>query len=178
MALKRRKPMRRRAAKPAKKVRKVKKEVYTPPAWFKKVKPGAHGNNLAQKKFWRVISCFVRQRDQRKYGKCVSCPTKCKRWQDYDAAHFKRYSVCNSYFKFNPHNIAASCKNCNRNDDGVVGHNFGEELIRRYGPQHLEWIEEENLRQRGKKLETHKIVEIIEELLADNSWFNIETTFR
>lgn len=154
------------------------KQAYKPPAWFGKIKPGAHGNNTAQKKYWRVISCFVRQRDHRKYGKCVSCPTKYKRWQDYDAAHFKRYSLCNSYFKFHPLNIAASCKNCNRNDDGVVGHAFGEELKKRHGKQHLNWIDKTNEAYRGQKLETHEIVTKIEELLQDNKWFKIETTFR
>lgn len=151
---------------------------YKAPAWFTKIKLGSHGNNVAQKRYWRFISCFVRQRDFRdQKGCCVSCPSILKRWQDGDAAHFKRYSVCNSYFKFNPDNIALSCKNCNRNDDGVVGHAFGEELKRRYGKDHLEWIEEENNKFRGKKLETHKIVEEIEKLMAENPWFDIKTTY-
>lgn len=153
------------------------KRGYTPPDWFQKIKLGGHGNNVAQKRFWRVISCFVRQRDFNKYGKCVSCDEKLDKWQSGDAAHFKRYTVCNSYFKFHPDNIALSCKNCNRNDDGVVGHAFGQELIRRYGKKHLDWIEKENLEYRGKKLEVPRIVEIVEKLLEDNPWFDIKTTY-
>lgn len=154
------------------------KTVYKPPAWFTKIKPGSHGNTPTQKRFWRVISCFVRQRDFiEQKGCCVSCDTTLQRWQDGDAAHFKRFSVCNSYFKFNPDNVALSCKNCNRNDDGVVGHAFGEELKRRYGRDHLDWIEEENLKYKGIKLETHKIVEEVERLLVENPWFDIKTTY-
>lgn len=154
------------------------KVAYRPPDWFMKIKLGSHGNNAAQKRFWRVISCFVRQRDFREQkGCCVSCEKQLSRWQDGDAAHFKRYAVCNSYFKFNPDNIALSCKNCNKNDDGVVGHAFGEELKRRYGNKHLLWIEEENLKQKNKKIETPKIVEEIEKLLEENPWFDIKTTY-
>lgn len=176
MAL-RRTPLRRKSLKKRKVDKSRTKKVYRPPAWFSKIKQGSHGNNSAQKKYWRVMSCFVRQRDHNKYKKCVSCPTVYGHWMDYDAAHFKRYSVCNSYFKFHPLNLAASCKNCNRLDDGVVGHAFGEELKRRYGPDHLNWIEEENLKYRGMKLETHKIVEEIEKLLEENPWFDIKTTY-
>ena len=177
MALKRRKglkrtPLKRRTTK-QKKVRKL-KPFYKPPDWFTKIKLGSHGNNPYQKRYWRVVSCLVRQRDEQ-YG-CVSCPTKYKKWSDYDAAHFKRYAVCNSYFKFDPLNIAASCKACNRNDDGVVGHAFGEELKRRYGNDHLVWIEEENKHYKGKKMENHEIVTRVEQLLKDNQWFDITTT--
>ena len=183
MALKRRKGLKRTPLKKKSTKKRVvdksrTKKVYKAPSWFMKIKLGSHGNNPAQKRYWRFISCFVRQRDFRdQKGYCVSCDNQLGRWQDGDAAHFKRYSVCNSYFKFHPDNIALSCKNCNRNDDGVVGHAFGEELKRRHGKDHLEWIEEENLKYRGKKLETHKIVEKIEELMEENPWFDIKTTY-
>ena len=59
----------------------------------------------------------------------------------------------------------------------MVGHAFGQELIRRYGKKHLDWIEKENLEYRGKKLEVPRIVEIVEKLLEDNPWFDIKTTY-
>lgn len=175
-ALRRKTPLKRKSTKKKKKT-KVENKGFKSPPWFTKIKLGSHGNNVFQKRYWRVVSCIVRQRDHFEHGKCVSCPAVYKRWQDYDAAHFKRYAVCNSYFKFDPLNIAASCKACNRNDDGVVGHAFGEELKRRYGQGHLEWIEEENARMRGKKMENHEIVERVEKLLDDNPWFDITTTY-
>jgi hypothetical protein len=140
---------------------------YQVPKWFKSLPTGSHGNTPAQKKYWKVVSDYVRERDWKKYGYCVSCKTKILDWKTGDAAHFKRYSVCNSYFKFHPDNIALSCKNCNRNDDGVVGHAFGEELIKRYGKRHLLWIEETNLSFKGQKMKTWQIVEKVEKLRPD-----------
>jgi len=151
--------------------RKTKKKGYIVPPWFKSIPTGSHGNTPTQKRYWKVISNYVRQRDFNKYGKCVSCHRHMETWQEGDAAHFRRYSTCNSYFKFHPDNIALSCKNCNRNDDGVVGHSFGETLKKRYGDKHLKWIEKENLKHRGQKLEDHVIVEIVEKLLDENEWF-------
>lgn len=171
-----RKPMKRTALKARVAVKRpkrptVKRKGYQVPKWFKSIPAGSHGNTPTQKKFWKVISNFTRQRDFNKYGTCVSCPRHIDSWQSGDAAHFKRYSVCNSYFKFNPDNIALSCKNCNRNDDGVVGHNFGETLKKRYGDKHLIWIEKQNLKHRGEKLDDQTIVEIVEKLLDENEWF-------
>lgn len=143
------------------------KKGYQVPKWFKSLPTGSHGNTPAQKKLWKVISDYVRERDWTKYGYCVSCKTKILDWRDGDAAHFKRYSVCNSYFKFHPDNIALSCKNCNRNDDGVVGHAFGEELIKRYGKRHLLWIEEENLKFRGVKIDDEQCVDKVAQLRPD-----------
>jgi hypothetical protein len=142
------------------------------PKWFQSIKPGAHGNTPTQKRYWKLISDFVRQRDFNKYnGKCVSCKIHLQHWKDGDAAHFKRYSVCNSYFKFNPANIALSCKGCNRNDDGVVGHHFGKSLEKRYGKDHIDWIEKENKKYQGMKIENAELIRLAEKLVEDNPWF-------
>lgn len=175
-SLKARTPLK-RSKSPAKaskgtKATKVPNKGYKPPSWFMSIPLGSHGNNPTQKRYWKVISNFVRQRDFNKYnGRCVSCKVKLERWQDGDAAHFKKYSVCNSYFKFHPDNIALSCKMCNQREDGVVGYNFGKELERRYGDKHIAWIEKENEKYRGQKLENHEIVARVEKLLEENPWF-------
>lgn len=148
--------------------RKTRKEGYQAPKWFTRLKPGSHGSNAAQKKYWKVISDTYREEDWIKYnGRCVSCPKILEHWKDGDLAHFKRYSVCNSWFKYERKNLALSCKNCNRNDDGIVGHAFGEELKRRWGDDVIDWIETENLKYRGQKLETHEIVQRVAELRPD-----------
>jgi len=145
---------------------------YKPPAWFMTIPVGSHGNSPTQKRYWKVISNFVRQRDFNKYnGRCVSCKVKLERWQDGQAAHFRAWGACNSYFKFHPDNCALSCSFCNHIDDGVIGHNFGVELKRRYGDKHLNWIEKENNKYRGIKLENQEIVERVEKLLEENPWF-------
>jgi len=145
---------------------------YKVPDWFRSIPLGSHGNSPTQKRYWKVISAFTRQRDFNKYhGKCVSCGKRLESWQDGQGAHYRRYATCNSYFKFHPDNVALSCAYCNQNEDGVIGHSFGEELKRRYGEKHLDWIEKENNKWRGVKLEDHIMVGHVEKLLEDNPWF-------
>jgi len=147
---------------------KPKKGQYVAPKWFTRLKPGSHGNTPAQKKYWKVISDTYREADFNKYGgKCVSCGKVLEDWRDGDLAHFKRYSVCNSWFKFQRENLALSCKGCNRNDDGIVGHAFGEELKRRYHTGIIEWIEATNEAFRGQKMEVWEIVDKVEKLRPD-----------
>lgn len=168
----------RQKARPKKVPKKIKKAAkkrksspskgYQAPKWFTKLKAGSHGSNAAQKKYWKVVSDTYREEDWNRYnGRCVSCHKTLEHWKDGDLAHFKRYAVCNSWFKFERKNLALSCKGCNRNDDGIVGHAFGEELKRRWGEDVIEWIEQENLKYRGQKLETWQIVDKVARLRPD-----------
>ena len=133
---------------------------YKPPKWFTSIPLGSHGSSPAQKKYWKVVSDTYRKEDFEKYnGKCVSCETRLERWQDGQLAHFKAWSVCNSWFKYERKNLALSCPNCNRLSDGVVGFNFSEELKRRHGQDILGWIETENLKYKSQKMEVWELVE-------------------
>lgn len=145
--------------------KKTKRKGFVTPTWFNKIPYGSHGSNAAQKRFWKLVSDTYRRADFYKYkGRCVSCSAVLEDWKDGDLAHFKRYSVCNSYFKYERKNVALSCKGCNRNDDGVVGYHFGEELKRRWGDDVIAWIERENLKYRGQKIETHTLVDMAAKL--------------
>lgn len=157
-------PLRSKSKNPAKK-KKIKKKGYRVPPWFSSLPAGSHGSGRVQKKYWKVVSDYVRKRDFEKYdGRCVSCSKRLEHWKDGHAAHFRKYSLCNSWFKFDIDNIALSCPICNKRDDGPIGFAFGQELIRRYGPHHLEWIEKENLKYKGVKMEDWEIVEKVAEL--------------
>lgn len=147
--------------------KKVSHKGYKPPKWFMKIKPGSHGSTPAQKRYWKVISDTYREADWKKYKCCVSCKQRIEHWKDGDLAHFKKYSVCNSWFKFQRENLALSCKGCNQRDDGPVGHAFGEELKRRYHKGILEWIESTNQAFKGQKMETWDIVERTAQLRPD-----------
>jgi hypothetical protein len=141
----------------------VLKEKYTPPEWFMAVKPGAHGNSPAQKRLWRIVSEAVRKEDYERFGgRCVSCPRVLDTWQDGQCAHYKPWSVCNGLFKYERRNLALSCSFCNQNSGADIGHRFGEEMKRRYGTSILDWIEEENQRHRGEKLDILQIVGLAE----------------
>jgi hypothetical protein len=151
--------------------KKTRQKGYQVPKWFTSIPLGSHGNNPTQKRYWKVTSDFVRQRDHRKYGKCVSCHKHMETWQEGDCGHYRAWSICNSWFKYDLTNLALQCKGCNRLSDGVVGHKFGETLKKRHGQHHLKWIEATNLQCRGMKMEKWEIVEKVEKLIEDNPWF-------
>ena len=140
---------------------------YKVPSWFNKIPYGSHGSTPAQKRYWKVVSDTYRKEDWEKYGVCVSCGRAIENWWEGDLAHFKKYAVCNSWFKFQRENLALSCKGCNRLDDGPTGHAFGEELKRRHHHNIIEWIEKTNECFRGKKMETWEIVDKVANLRPD-----------
>jgi hypothetical protein len=105
------------------------------------------------------VSETVRKEDHAKYGgRCVSCHRVIEHWQDGHCGHYKAWSVCNGFFKFERRNLSLQCKGCNMLSDGPTGESFARELQLRYGYDILDWIEVENERHRGEKLETHVIV--------------------
>lgn len=141
---------------------------YKPPKWFTAIKAGSHGNTPAQKKYWKVVSEHVRKSDFDKYsGKCVSCNTVLSDWREGDCAHWRAWSLCNAWMKYELKNLALSCKGCNRASDGAIGYHFGEELKRRHGDNILSWIESENEKYRGQKMEVWEIVDKVSQLRPD-----------
>ena len=152
----------------AKKPRKEKRPPYKVPAWFRSLKPGSHGSTPSQKKAWKVVSDYVRERDFKKYHQCVSCDRVFMSWQEGQAGHYRPWGSCNSWMKFCVDNIALQCASCNGPMSGAdTGYRFGEEMKRRYGAKHLEWIEKENEKYRGKKIEEWELVEFIARLRPD-----------
>ena len=155
------------ASKPlkAKKGSKSGKKGYEVPKWFKPIKLGSHGSSPTQKKLWTVVREKYLQEDFIQFeGKCVTCNTRFERWQDSQLAHYRAWSVCNSFFKYERKNLRMSCSNCNRLSDGVIGKRFADALVAQYGEDHLDWIETENLKYRGQKLEEHILVGMAEKI--------------
>jgi len=153
----------------AKKTIKGTSKGYKPPKWFNSIKLGSHGSTPAQKKYWTAVREKYLQEDFIKFhGKCVTCDKHLDTWKDGQLAHYKAWSVCNSWFKYERKNLRLSCANCNRLSDGVIGKRFADELVKQYGPDHLEWIEQENLKYRGQKMEVWEIVERVEKLLIND----------
>jgi len=149
----------------AKKGSKSPKKGFQVPKWFKSIKLGSHGSSPTQKKLWTVVREKYLQEDFIQFqGKCVTCNTRFDRWQDSQLAHYKAWSVCNSFFKYERKNLRMSCSNCNRLSDGVIGKRFADALVAQYGADHLDWIETENLKYRGQKLEEHILVGMAEKI--------------
>lgn len=147
---------------------------YKPPEWFMEIKPGGHGNTPAQKRLWRIVSEYVRERDFLKYGKCVSCDHRFTHWKQGHAGHWLPYSVSHSWFKYDLTNIALQCESCNMGimrSGAHIGHRMGEELKRRYGDDVLTRIIKENESYRGQKMEVWQIVAKVEELVRLSTSF-------
>ena len=137
---------------------------YKVPSWFNSIKPGSHGNTPAQKRLWRVVAEDLKQREWEEYPNCRGCGKPLNHWNEGHAAHFKRFSLCNSWFKFEAKNLCLTCPACNFIDDGPVYYAIGEYLTEKYGPDHLQWIETENAKYRGVKMQTWDIVKKVEEI--------------
>lgn len=131
---------------------------YAPPKWFNSIKGGAHGQTPAQKKYWRLISIAVRVEDFELYGTCASCYKQFETWGESQAGHWKAWSVCHGFFKYERKNLAGQCAYCNHSADGEVSDNLINTLIQRNGPGTKEWIKSENEKHRGEKMEVWEIV--------------------
>ena len=137
---------------------------YKPPKWFTRIPLGSHGSTPAQKRLWWVVSRKVRQDDWKEWPYCRACEFPIEDWTKAQAGHFKRYSICHSWFKFEPKNITLIHAGCNTRDDGADYYRIGEHLIAKYGKNHLKWIEEENKKYSGQKMQEWEIVDKVADL--------------
>lgn len=55
-------------------------------------------------------------------------------------------------------------------DDGPALFAMGSSLLDKYGPEHLEWIETENAKYQGVKMQTWEIVEKVAQLAPHLSY--------
>lgn len=132
------------------------------------IKPGAHGQSPAQKRLWRVVSETYRQQDFEMFGpRCPCCGVKFESWRDGQLGHWLRYSLCNGWMKVERRNLGLICQPCNYKDDAITLKKLGEALQYRYGSEVLEWIDAENQRHRGKRMEEWMIVDFVARLRPD-----------
>jgi len=135
------------------------------------ITPGSHGSTPYQKRYWRVVSEYVRKRDFEKYGTCVSCGAHFDDWRAGHAGHYIPWSRCNAWFKYDWRNLALQCARCNlslHRSGADVGHAFAEELKRRYGDDILTILAHDNESLRGQKMEVPDIVFRAEKLYEKN----------
>lgn len=124
--------------------------MYKPPRWVKTIPQGSHGSFIFQKKLWKTVSDYVRILDFYAFGSCISCGRKFQSWQESDAGHYKSFSSCRGYSKFDTRNIFAQCKICNSvgsssfvsaKDTNVIGGNFKDNIRSRFGEERIKFIE-------------------------------------
>ena len=77
---------------------------------------------------WYWCSRYIRERDERKYGSCISCGKKAK----LQAGHFIPASKCGNEMLMLEENLSGECARCNCWDEGhLLGYERG--LDERYG---------------------------------------------
>jgi len=147
--------------------RKLPSKGYKVPDWYKAIKPGSHGRTPTQKRLWRVVSETYRKFDWKHYGHhCPCCGVYLPSWRDGQLGHWLRYSICNSWFKYERRNLALICAGCNLKDDAITLKKLGETLQFRHGPEVLDWIEIENRKYSGQKQEDWSCVDYAERVLS------------
>ena len=167
--LKVKRPMRRKSTRKRVK-RKIPSKGYQPPQWFKDLEYRSydHGSNAIQKRLWRLVSQTYREQDFNLFGnQCPGCGGFFETWEAGQCGHWLKYSLCNSFFKFERVNLAMICAGCNRKDDAVTLKKIGEALQMRYGSDVLDYIEQENQRWRGVKMESWMIVDYAAKIRPD-----------
>lgn len=141
---------------------------YTPPKWLGCIPQGTHGSSIIQKKYWKVVSDFVRIRDFEKYGTCISCGLN-KPFERIQAGHYKSWASCRGYSKWDTMNIFGECDFCNTGfNSNEVGAKFRDGIIKRYGQERIDYIESLSSYP-TEKLEDHVIVDKIKSVILDMS---------
>lgn len=81
--------------------------------------------------YWYYFSLFVRERDVREWGRCISCLRPIT-MQNSQAGHFMPAADCGRDLLFDPRNVNAECEHCNAWDSThLLG--YAENLDLRYG---------------------------------------------
>lgn len=81
--------------------------------------------------YWYYFSRYIRERDVRMWGTCISCG-KPITFDTCDAGHFMPASGCGRDLLFDERNVNAECSRCNAWDDThLLG--YAEGLDTRYG---------------------------------------------
>lgn len=142
------------------------KELLDENKWINKIPFGSHGSSPLQKRLWKLVTDYVRIRDF-KLG-CISCGKKTEHWSELQGGHYRPYTKCKGYTKFDYRNVFAQCAYCNSrmNDDKFEGGRiFAENIIKRYGQERLDLI---NSFTTGSpvKIEIPKLIEMAQEMMC------------
>lgn len=136
--------------------------------WTSPIPLGSHGSKSCslQKKYWKVVSDFVRIRDFYEFGTCIACGKRVNSWKDLQAGHYKSWASCNGFSKWDMNNIFGECAYCNTGFNGnEVGANFKDGILGRYGADRIEYIQNLNKHPIEKITDEFRLIEGIKKTL-------------
>jgi len=135
--------------------------------FISKIPIGSHGHGKYQKKLWRVISDTVRIRDWYKYKTCIACGRIISHWKDLQAGHYKAYSVCRGFSRWDTKNIFGECGICNTGFNGnEIGVKFKEGILKRHGQERIDYIDMLS-KYPSEKLDDFNVCLLIKEVLKE-----------
>ena len=93
--------------------------------------------------YWFLLSRYIRIRDFKKFGTCISCGKKFARWEDAQAGHYAPAGDCGFNLLFDKRNINAECPPCNnpRFSPGKLIP-YRTNLVERYGEAYVQEVDE------------------------------------
>jgi len=94
----------------------------------------------------------------------VATNVKMSDWRVFQAGHWISYSVCRGLFKFDVRNIHAQSAISNKLGTREVWQSYEAELIRRYGVQYLNELEDEN-KKSSLKFTNEQVIEKMAQLV-------------
>ncbi len=93
--------------------------------------------------YWFLLSKYIRVRDFKKFGTCISCGKKFGKWEEAQAGHYAPAGDCGFALLFDKRNINAECPPCNnpRFSPGKLIP-YRSNLVKRYGEEYVREIDE------------------------------------
>ena len=91
-------------------------------------------------KFWKVFSDFIRLRDSKRYGTCITCGQP-KTYSELQAGHFAPTGNCGFALLFDEKNVHGECAYDNAFNKGHLIQ-YKTNLIRRYGQNYVDEVEQ------------------------------------
>lgn len=97
--------------------------------------------------YWHLLSKYVRLRDFKEYGTCVSCGRKFRKWSEAQAGHYAPAKDCGFILLFDKRNVNAECAACNNpfiSPGKLIKYRLN--LVDRYGEEYVREVDEIYLR--------------------------------
>lgn len=136
--------------------------------WYTVIPDGSHGSNPIEKKLWRLVTDYVRIRDFEKYGNCISCGKVFTTWDEAQGGHYRPFTKCKGYTKFDYRNVFAQCAYCNSrmNEDKFEGGRiFAHNIVNRFNKKHLDLINEFTTPKYDSKREYPTLLNMMSDLI-------------
>jgi DNA-directed RNA polymerase subunit RPC12/RpoP len=92
--------------------------------------------------YWHLLSKYVRLRDFKKFGTCISCGKEFSGWTESQAGHYAPAKDCGFILLFDPRNVNGECAGCNNpyiSPGKLIKYRLN--LVKRYGEEYVAEID-------------------------------------